>query len=167
MGLACGDHRVPDAGHGRDPKKEEPSMPEKGKSIIDFNGQPVPPKDYHPVWLNSLADDVTLEGSAMNGFVQGPEAVLSIVAFIRTLYERQEFNFAGPYGENSFLEDYTAWVHGEPIGNVVLVARNAAGQAQHIVANYRPRSTLLSLSRLIGEHFAGTPYGEHFATSAD
>jgi hypothetical protein len=148
MGLACGDHRVPDAGHGCDPKKEEPSMSKKGKSIIDFNGQPVAPKDYHPVWLNSLADDVTLEGSAMNGFVQGPEAVLSIVAFIRTLYERQEFNFAGPYGENSFLEDYTAWVHGEPIGNVVLVARNAAGQAQHIVANYRPRSTLLSLSRL-------------------
>ena len=142
-------------------------MSKKGKSIIDFNGQPVSPEDYHPVWLNSLADDVTLEGSAMNGFVQGPEAVLSIVAFIRTLYERQEFNFAGPYGENSFLEDYTAWVHGEPIGNVVLVARNAALQAQHIVANYRPRSTLLSLSRLIGEHFAGTPYGEHFATSAD
>jgi hypothetical protein len=75
MGLACGDYRVPDAGHGRDPKKEEPSMPKKGKSIIDFNGQPVAPKDYHPVWLNSLADDVTLEGSAMNGFVQGPEAV--------------------------------------------------------------------------------------------
>jgi pimeloyl-ACP methyl ester carboxylesterase len=42
----------------------------------------------------------------------------------------------------------------------------AAGQAQHIVANYRPRSTLLQLSRLIGEQLAGTPHGEHFATSA-
>jgi hypothetical protein len=52
-------------------------------------------------------------------------------------------------------------------GNVVLVTRNAAGQAKHIVANYRPRNTLLLLSRLIGEHFAGTPYGEHFATSGD
>ena len=81
-------------------------------------------------------------------------------------YDSQEFNFAGPYGENSFLEDYTAWVRGEQLGNVVLVTRNAAGQAQHVVANYRPRSTLLLLSRLIGEHFAGTPYGEHFATSA-
>jgi hypothetical protein len=101
----------------------------------------------------------------MNGFVQGPEAVRSIVTYIRTLYDRQEFNFAGPYGENGFLEDYTAWVRGEPIGNVVLVTRNAAGQAQHIVANYRPRTTLLLMSRLIGDHFAGTPYGEHFATS--
>ena len=30
-----------------------------------------------------------------------------------TLYDDQEFNFAGPYGENGFLEDYTAastWV---------------------------------------------------------
>ena len=98
-----------------------------------------------------------------NGAVQGAEAVRAIVTYIRTLYEHQEFNFAGPYGENGFLEDYNARVRGEPIGNVVLVTRNAAGQAQHIAANYRPRDALLLLSRLIGEHFAGTPYGEHFA----
>ena len=87
--------------------------------------------------------------------------------YIRTLYDDQEFNFAGPYGENGFLEDYNARVRGEPVGNVVLVTRNATGQAQHIVANYRPRNTLLLLSRLIGEHFAGTPYGEYFAGSGD
>ena len=78
----------------------------------------------------------------------------------------QEFNFAGRCGENGFLEDYTAQVRGGQIGNVVLVTRNAAGQAQHIVANYRPRTTLLHLSRLIGEQLAGTPYAGHFATSA-
>jgi hypothetical protein len=64
-----------------------------------------------------------------------------------------------------WLEDYTAGVRGEPIGNVTVVTRNAAGQAQRIVGNYRPRSTLLLLSRLIGEHFAGTPYGKHFLVS--
>jgi len=106
-------------------------------------------------------------GSAMNGVVQGPQAVRSIVTCIRALYDAQEFHFAGPYGENGFLEDYTAQVRGGgQIGNVVLITRNAAGQAQHIVANYRPRTTLLHLSRLIGEQLAGTPYGEHFATSA-
>jgi hypothetical protein len=135
----------------------------ESKVLIDFNGQQVRAADYHPVWLNNLADDVTLEGSAMNGVAQGAEAVRSIVPFIRTLYERQEFNFAGPYGENGFLEDYTAWVGGERIGNVVLVTRNDAGQAQHIVANYRPRNALLLLARLIGEHFSGTPYGKYFA----
>ena len=136
--------------------------------VTRFDGVRVPATDYHPVWLDSLADDVTIEGSAMNGVAQGPEAVRSIVTYIRTLYDDQEFHFAGPYGENGFLEDYTARVRGgEQIGNVVLVTRNAAGQAQHIVANYRPRNTLLLLSRLIGEHFAGTPYGEHFATFND
>jgi hypothetical protein len=134
--------------------------------VIRFDGVRVPATEYRPVWLNSLADDVTIEGSAMNGVAHGAEAVRSIVPYIRTLYDSQEFNFAGPYGENAFLEDYTAWVRGEQLGNVVLVTRNAAGQAQHIVANYRPRKTLLLLSRLIGEHFAGTPYGEYFATSA-
>src|SRR5208283_2949658 len=125
----------------------------------------VPATDYRPVWVGNLADDVTIEGSAMNGVVQGAEAVRSIVIYIRTLYDDQEFSFASPYGENGFLEDYTARVRGEQLGNVVLVTRNAAGQAQHIVANYRPRTTLLLLSRLMSEHFAGTPYGEHFATS--
>ena len=135
--------------------------------LTRFDGVRVPATDYHPVWVGSLADDVTIEGSAMNGVVQGAEAVRSIVTYIRTLYDSQEFNFAGPYGEHGFLEDYTAQVRGGgQIGNVVLVTRNTAGQAQHIVANYRPRSTLLHLSRLIGEHFAETPYGEHFATSA-
>jgi len=134
--------------------------------VTRFDGVRVPATDYRPVWLDSLADDVTIEGSAMNGVAQGAEAVRTIVIYIRRLYDSQEFSFAGPYGENGFLEDYTAWVRGEPIGNVVLVTRNAAGQAQRIVANYRPRTTLLRLSRLIGEQLAGTPYGEHFATSA-
>jgi hypothetical protein len=122
--------------------------------VTRFDGARVLATDYHPVWLNSLADDVTIEGSAMNGVAHGAEAVRSIVTYIRTLYDAQEFNFAGPYGENGFLEDYTAWVRGEQLGNVVLVTRNAAGQAQHIVANYRPRKTLLLLSRLIGERAA-------------
>jgi hypothetical protein len=135
--------------------------------VTRFDGVRVPATDYHPVWLDNLADDVSLDGSAMNGVVQGAEAVRSIVTYIRTLYDHQEFNFAGPYGENGFLEDYTARVRGESIGNVVLVTRNAAGQAQHIVGNYRPRSTLLLLARLVGEHFAGTPYGKHFATGTD
>ena len=135
--------------------------------VTRFDGVRVPASDYRPVWLESLADDVTIEGSAMNGVVQGADAVRSIVTYIRTLYDSQEFNFAGPYGEDGFLEDYTANVRGELIGNVVLVTRNPAGQAQHIVANYRPRDTLLVVSRLIGDHFAGTPIGEHFATSAD
>jgi hypothetical protein len=114
-----------------------------------------------------LADDVTLEGSAMNGVVQGAEAARTVLVYIRSLYDYQRFNFAGPYGENGFLEDYTAGVRGEPIANITLVTSNAAGQAQHIVGNYRPRGTLLLLSRLVGKHFARTPYGEHFATSGD
>jgi hypothetical protein len=132
--------------------------------ITRFDGVRVPAADYRPVWLDNLADDVILEGSAMDGVVQGTEAVRSIVTFIRTLYDSQEFNFAGPYGENGFLEDYTAQVRGEQLGNVVLVTRNDAGQAQHIVANYRPRTTLLLVSRLIGARFADTPYGQHFAS---
>jgi hypothetical protein len=119
--------------------------------------------NYYPAWLDTLADDVTIEGSLLDGAAQGAEAVRMIVGTIRELYEQQEFNFAGPCGDNSFLEDYTARVRGQPIGYVVLVSRNAAGQAQHLAANHRPRSSLLLLSRLVGEKLAGTPYVTYFA----
>jgi hypothetical protein len=79
------------------------------------------------------------------------------VGATRTLYEHQQFNFAGSYGENGWLEDYTAQVRDEPIGRAVLVTRNAAGQTQHVAANYRPRASLLLLSRLVGGKLAGTP----------
>ena len=121
--------------------------------------------DYYPAWIDNLADDVTVEGSLLDGAAQGPEAVRTIVGTIRTLYEHQEFNFTGPVDDNGWLEDYTAQVRGEPIGCVVLVTRNAAGQAEHIAANYRPRSSLLLLSRPVGEKLAGTPYAKYFLTS--
>ena len=121
--------------------------------------------DYYPAWIDKLADDVTIEGSLLDGAARGPEAVRTIVGAIRALYERQEFNFTGAVDDNGWLEDYTAQVRGEPIGCVVLVTRNAAGQAEHIAANYRPRSSLLLLSRLVGEKLSGTPYAKYFLTS--
>jgi hypothetical protein len=122
--------------------------------------------DYYPPWLEDLADDVTLEGSVMNGVVSGAEAVKKILGYARTLYEYQDFSYAGPCGADTFLEDYTSRVRGEPIGSVVVVTRNPAGQTQHIVVNHRPRSSVLLFSRLMGEKFAGTSYGDHFAPAA-
>ena len=121
--------------------------------------------DYYPAWLENLADDVTIEGSLLDGAALGPEAVRTIVGAIRTLYEDQQFNFAGVYGKNGWLEDYTAHVRDEPIGCAVLVTNNAAGQTQHVAANYRPRSSLLLLSRLVDEKLAGTPYAKYFVAS--
>jgi hypothetical protein len=122
--------------------------------------------NYYPAWLDNLADDVTVEGSMLDGAVQGAEAVRSIVVGIRTLYgDSQEFHSAGPWGDNRWVEDYIAAVEGKPLGCVVLVTRNAAGQTQNIVASYRPRSSLLLFSRLLGEKFADTPFGDQFAAS--
>ena len=126
-------------------------------------GEPAPGlSDYYPAWLDNLADDVTVEGSLLDGAVQGAEDVRTVLVTIRALYDHQEFKFAGPYGDGGFLELYTARVRGEPIGCAVLVTRSATGQTQHIAANYRPRSSLLLLSRLVGEKLVGTPLAEYF-----
>ena len=76
--------------------------------------------EYGPAWLGNLADDAILEGSLMDGFVPGAEAVRAVVVSIRPL-----------------------WVRGKPAGNITL---NAAGQPQRVLASYQPRSTLLLVS---------------------
>ena len=138
-------------------------MPAKANGTARYleHGDPAL-QGYYPAWVNDMADDATVEGSMLDGVVQGADAVRSVVLTIRSLYRDQEFKFAGPYGDNGFLEDYVAKVDGEPIGCVVLVTRNAAGQTQHVVASYRPRTSLLLFARLLGERFAGTPIAEHF-----
>jgi len=85
--------------------------------------------------------------------VQGADAVRAVIGGARQLYDRQDFNFAGPWGDNSFIEDYTAEVRGAPVGAVHLIRFNADGQAQHIIVNYRPLSSLMFFSRLLREKF--------------
>ena len=118
--------------------------------------------DYYPAWMDKLADDVSLEGSMLDGYVQGTDAIRVVIGGVRDLYERQDFNFAGPWGDNGFIEDYTAEVRGKPLGCFHLVTFNAEGKTQHIAAHYRPLSSMLFFSRLLREKLAGTPYAEQF-----
>jgi hypothetical protein len=119
-------------------------------------------RDYRPDWLDDLADDVTMEGSVLTGIAEGPEAIRAILGFARKLYDYQEFNYIGPYGDHGFVEDYTSVVRGEPIGSVVIIRLNEAGRAARIVVNHRPLGSVLLWSQLMAEHFAGTDYAQYF-----
>ena len=118
--------------------------------------------EYYPWWLDNLADDVTGEGAAIEGTLHGVEEVRTLVLDARELYQQHEFQFTGDYGDNGFIEEYTCLIQGAPTSAVVTVTRNAAGKAQHIVVNHRPRNSLLLFSRLMHEKFAGTPIAAHF-----
>ena len=122
--------------------------------------------DYYPAWVDKLAGDVTLEGSMLDGALQGPEAIRATIGGVRQLYDRQDFNFAGPWGDKGFIEDYTAEVRGKPLGCLHLVTFNADGETQHIAAHYRPLSSLMFLSRLLREQLDDTAYAEHFLAEA-
>ena len=130
--------------------------------------------DYYPAWLDNLADDVTLEGSAMDGFVQGAEAVRTVLVSIRALYDYQEFNSVGSYGENGWIEDYTAGIHGKPIGNITLITHTAAGQADTTVGLYETLLRLASAGRItrlltVADHAIAVLYnglGRHDAARA-
>ena len=148
------------------PTREDLLMSTTGNVLAQYLGSGDPAlKNYYPAWLDNMADDATVEGSMLDGVVVGAESVRSVVLTIKSLYDRQEFKFVGPYGDNGWIEDYVAEVHGEPLGCVVLVKRNDAGETQHVVASYRPRTTVVYFARLLSEKFAGTPIAEHFAAS--
>lgn len=53
-------------------------------------------------------------------------------------------------------------MRGAPLYVVVLVTFNSAGQADRLVVNHRPRSSVLLLSRVMVERFAGTPLAKHW-----
>ena len=95
--------------------------------------------NYYPACIDKLANDVTVEGSMLDGAVQGADAVRALIGAARQLYDGQDFNFAGLCDGNGFIEDYTTEVRGRPLGANHLIPFNADGQAQHIAANYRPR----------------------------
>ena len=98
----------------------------------------------------------------LDGGLQGADAIRVVISAVRELYDRQDFSFAGPWGDSGFIEDYTAEVRGRPLGCLHLVTINADGQAQHIAAHYRPLSSLMFFSRLPRESLAGTPYARRF-----
>ena len=121
--------------------------------------------DYYPAWLDNLAGDVTLEGSMMDGLVQGAEAVADCPGAYPIAYDYQEFHFVGPLGDNG-------WSRTTPPGsavsrsrNITVVTRNAAGQTQHVVGNYRPRSTTAALVPADRRRTRRHPLGEHFLAS--
>jgi hypothetical protein len=123
--------------------------------------------DYYPAWMDKLADDVTLEGSMLDGHVQGADAIRALIGAVRELYDRQDFNFAGPWDDNGFIEDYTAGVRGTPLACLHLITFNADGQAQHIAEHDRPLSSGMFFSRLLRERLAGTRYAEHCLVGED
>jgi hypothetical protein len=122
---------------------------------------------YYPWWLDNLADDVTGEGAFMEGAAEGPDQVRTLVTFARTVYENQEFRYTGDYGDGGYIEEYSTDIQGHPTRVVVTVARNAVGQAHRIVVNHRPRSSVLLIARICGEHFADTPLAKIFPAEGD
>ena len=121
--------------------------------------------DYYPWWLDNLADDVTAEGAAMQGVLHGAENVHRLVVDARTVYEHQQFQFTGDYGDDGFLEEYTCRIKGEPTRVVVTVKRNADGKARQLVVNHRPRSSVLLFARVMAEKYAGSPMADYFIAS--
>lgn len=84
----------------------------------------IKPTRYYPWWLDNLAEDVTGEGAAMQGVLQGAERLYQLVRDARKVYENQQIHFTGDYGDNGFIEECTCKFQGQPTSVVVTMKRN-------------------------------------------
>jgi hypothetical protein len=124
------------------------------------------PTRYSPEWLEKLADNVTIEGAALRGLVEGVENVKTIVAGFGELQEFQEVNYAGPCAHNCNLEDYVTEIQGQPTGVVTMTYHDDTGTVEHVIVNHRPRSAVTLVSDLLRQEFAGSPLAAHFGTAS-
>ena len=98
--------------------------------------------DYYPAWIDKLADDVTVEGSRSTASCRAPRRSGRSSSPSAGRTSTRSSTSLAPWAT-------TACSRTTPPGSrrarrlFVLVTGNPAGQAQHIVANYRPRSSLL------------------------
>ena len=67
------------------PTREDLLMSTKGNVLAQYLGSGDPAlKNYYPAWLDNMAGDATVEGSMLDGVVQGADAVRSVVVTIRS-----------------------------------------------------------------------------------
>lgn len=55
----------------------------------------LPRPDGPPPWLGKLAKDATLEGAILKRSVHGRDNILTLISYVRTLYEFQEYTETG------------------------------------------------------------------------
>ena len=119
-----------------------------------------------PEWLDKLADNVTLEGSAIRGLLEGIETVKAIVAGFRELEAFQEVNYAGPCAHNCHLEDYVTEIQAQPTGVVTMTYNDDAEDVQHVIINHRPLSSVVLVSDLLHQKLAGSSLAAHFGSGS-
>ena len=122
-------------------------------------------KPYYPLWLDNLADDVTGEGPAWDGAIEGAQAVHEVVVAAREIYEFQDFHYAGPCAENSFLEDYSSSVRGVPsarhrVGHLQRRRQDSAARRQSS-ATQRGAGIVPRDARKVRRHTARQTLGRH------
>ncbi len=93
---------------------------------------------HHPLWLETPAAEVVIEGNVLNGETQGAETVGDVLGFTRSSYEFQLFGFVGSIGEDDWMETCTSKASGIEITDTAIVHRDAAGETDRIVTRPRP-----------------------------
>ena len=118
-------------------------------------------KEYYPGWLKDIADDATVEGSMLDGVIEGPDGVRAVVLKInRYMTDRSSYPSdltATTDGSKTTLRNSEAsrWAALSWSSSTTWDRPSIRGKlsASHVGG---------SLRRLLAAEFAGSPIADHF-----
>ncbi|MFZ4835674.1 hypothetical protein [Rouxiella sp. Mn2063] len=133
---------------------------------MKFNDTSLPlPKPTSPApWWANMAEDATLEGTALKRPVTGRANIVAILSKAITLYDYQEFIYRDYVSKDLFMESYRSTVNGVPVECAVLVHMNEQGQADALMINHHPLSAALLFSKLMWD-MVGNSMGDLYLTA--
>jgi hypothetical protein len=107
-----------------------------------------------PAFLDALADDAVITGSALKKGVTGKSAVVKVVETAGSLYASMTPTFHEQIKNKEFMEYDAILTEGYNLHGVVTLTKNAEGQISHVSVTQSPFDAVVWLSREMGKRLS-------------
>jgi hypothetical protein len=118
-------------------------------------------------FADAFADDVVLEGSALNQPIEGRERVKAVMATASGIYDSLVFTREASNGSSTYVEWEATAFGGIMLEGVTILTRNDHGRIVSARIHHRPLGAVLRFSAELRERLRGVIAPSHFYGGSD
>jgi hypothetical protein len=118
-------------------------------------------------FADAFADDVVLEGSALNQPIEGRERVKAVMATASGIYDSLVFTREASNGSSTYVEWEATAFGGIMLEGVTILTRNGHGRIVSARIHHRPLGAVLRFSAELRERLRGVIAPSHFYGGSD
>ena len=107
-----------------------------------------------PPFLDALAGDAVITGSALKNGMTGKDAVIKVVETAGSLYASMEPSFHEQVKNKEFMEYDAVLTGGHNLHGVVTLTKNAEGKISHVSVTQSPIEAVIWLSTEMGKRLS-------------